>query len=145
MVQKNHPSEDTEKDQHVTEQVDDDGHEQVDQSSLLSNVLHRVKDGWDAYTADVRVDDDDAATQDAVVDQHETPISVYRGSKNVLHRGKDVIGSFVDGVTGRPHVTKTPAASHGWMTAFHTAVYIFAGIGLIAIVRASIDALKPRR
>ena len=72
---------------------------------------------------------------------------------NGLRKIKSVAGSFVDGVAGRPIRTKfvmTPAVNEvrktsEWRTALKWIVRVLAVIGGIAIVRAALDAFRPRR
>lgn len=72
---------------------------------------------------------------------------------NGLRKIKSVAGSFVDGVAGRPIRTKfvmNPAVDEGrktseWRVALKWTVRVLAVIGGIAIVRAALDAFRPRR
>lgn len=72
---------------------------------------------------------------------------------NGLRKIKSVAGSFVDGVAGRPIRTKfvmAPAVDEDrktpeWRTALKWTVRVLAVIGGIAIVRAALDAFRPRR
>lgn len=72
---------------------------------------------------------------------------------NGLRKIKSVAGSFVDGVAGRPIRTKfvmNPAVNEvrktsEWRTALKWTVRVLAVIGGIAIVRAALDAFRPRR
>lgn len=72
---------------------------------------------------------------------------------NGLRKIKSVAGSFVDGVAGRPIRTKfvmNPAVNEGrktseWRVALKWTVRVLAVIGGIAIVRAALDAFRPRR
>lgn len=72
---------------------------------------------------------------------------------NGLRKIKSVAGSFVDGVAGRPIRTKfvmAPAVDEDrktpeWRTALRWTVRVLAVIGGIAIVRAALDAFRPRR
>ena len=72
---------------------------------------------------------------------------------NGLRKIKSVAGSFVDGVAGRPIHTKfvmNPAVNEvrktsEWRTALKWTVRVLAVIGGIAIVRAALDAFRPRR
>ena len=72
---------------------------------------------------------------------------------NGLRKIKSVAGSFVDGVAGRPIRTKfvmAPAVDEGrktpeWRVALKWTVRVLAVIGGIAIVRAALDAFRPRR
>ena len=72
---------------------------------------------------------------------------------NGLKKIKSVAGSFVDGVSGRPIRTKfvmAPAVDEDrktpeWRTALKWTVRVLAVIGGIAIVRAALDAFRPRR
>lgn len=72
---------------------------------------------------------------------------------NGLRKIKSVAGSFVDGVAGRPIRTKfvmDPAVDEGrktpeWRVALKWTVRVLAVIGGIAIVRAALDAFRPRR
>lgn len=72
---------------------------------------------------------------------------------NGLRKIKSVAGSFVDGVAGRPIHTKfvmDPAVNEDrktpeWRVALKWTVRVLAVIGGIAIVRAALDAFRPRR
>ena len=72
---------------------------------------------------------------------------------NGLRKIKSVAGSFVDGVAGRPTHTKfvmDPAVNEDrktpeWRVALKWTVRVLAVIGGIAIVRAALDAFRPRR
>lgn len=72
---------------------------------------------------------------------------------NGLRKIKSVAGSFVDGVAGRPIRTKfvmNPAVNEvrktpEWRVALKWTVRVLAVIGGIAIVRAALDAFRPRR
>lgn len=72
---------------------------------------------------------------------------------NGLKAIKSVAGSFVDGVAGRPIRTKfvmSPTASNDkkapeWRTALKWIMRVLAVIGGIALVRAALDAFRPRR
>lgn len=72
---------------------------------------------------------------------------------NGLRKIKSVVGSFVDGVAGRPIRTKfvmDPAVDEDrktpeWRVALKWTVRVLAVIGGIAIVRAALDAFRPRR
>lgn len=72
---------------------------------------------------------------------------------NGLRKIKSVAGSFVDGVAGRPIRTKfvmNPAVNEDrktpeWRVALKWTVRVLAVIGGIAIVRAALDAFRPRR
>lgn len=72
---------------------------------------------------------------------------------NGLRKIKSVAGSFVNGVAGRPIHTKFvmgPAVNEDrktpeWRVALKWTVRVLAVIGGIAIVRAALDAFRPRR
>lgn len=108
--------------------------------------------------APIAIDDHDviAGSDGLVVDDVETVEEMefhIPNPLNGLRKIKSVAGSFVDGVAGRPIRTKfvmDPAVDEGrktpeWRTALKWTVRVLAVIGGIAIVRAALDAFRPRR
>lgn len=106
----------------------------------------------------IAVDDHDviAGSDGLVVDDVETVEEMefhIPNPLNGLRKIKSVAGSFVDGVAGRPIRTKfvmDPAVDEGrktpeWRVALKWTVRVLAVIGGIAIVRAALDAFRPRR
>lgn len=104
------------------------------------------------------IDDHDviAGSTEPVVDDVETVEEKefhIPNPLNGLRKIKSVAGSFVDGVAGRPIRTKfvmNPAVNEvrktsEWRTALKWTVRVLAVIGGIAIVRAALDAFRPRR
>ena len=104
------------------------------------------------------IDDHDviAGSTEPVVDDVETVEEKefhIPNPLNGLRKIKSVAGSFVDGVAGRPIHTKfvmNPAVNEvrktsEWRTALKWTVRVLAVIGGIAIVRAALDAFRPRR
>ena len=104
------------------------------------------------------IDDHDviAGSTEPVVDDVETVEEKefhIPNPLNGLRKIKSVAGSFVDGVAGRPIRTKfvmNPAVDEGrktpeWRVALKWTVRVLAVIGGIAIVRAALDAFRPRR
>lgn len=106
----------------------------------------------------IAIDDHDviAGSDGLVVDDVETVEEKefhIPNPLNGLRKIKSVAGSFVDGVAGRPIHTKfvmNPAVNEvrktsEWRTALKWIVRVLAVIGGIAIVRAALDAFRPRR
>lgn len=106
----------------------------------------------------IAIDDHDviAGSDGFVVDDVETVEEMefhIPNPLNGLRKIKSVAGSFVDGVAGRPIRTKfvmDPAVDEGrktpeWRVALKWTVRVLAVIGGIAIVRAALDAFRPRR
>lgn len=106
----------------------------------------------------IAIDDHDviAGSTEPVVDDVETVEEKefhIPNPLNGLRKIKSVAGSFVDGVAGRPIRTKfvmNPAVDEGrktseWRVALKWTVRVLAVIGGIAIVRAALDAFRPRR
>lgn len=104
------------------------------------------------------IDDHDviAGSTEPVVDDVETVEEKefhIPNPLNGLRKIKSVAGSFVDGVAGRPIRTKfvmNPAVNEvrktpEWRVALKWTVRVLAVIGGIAIVRAALDAFRPRR
>lgn len=116
--------------------------------SIISNAANK----WEDYTSDVReeVPDDDPViptTGAGNVDLNSTTV-VTQGAGHVkpVKRAKGILGAFVDGIVGRPHVSSSEKNNGSTLkTVIKTVVCIFSVIGVVAVIRASIDAFKPRR
>ena len=106
----------------------------------------------------IAIDDHDviAGSDGLVVDDVETVEEKefhIPNPLNGLRKIKSVAGSFVDGVAGRPIRTKfvmNPAVDEDrktseWRVALKWTVRVLAVIGGIAMVRAALDAFRPRR
>ena len=128
--------------------------------SKAHSLLDSIKRGWADYTSDVR-DDEEDNNDDTIIDTDNTstddktstlatPASPTTSISPVkaINRLRQICGSFLNGVLGRPQSAyngKTDNKTSTSKTVFRVLTGVFAVLGLIAVVRATMDAFKPRR
>lgn len=129
-------------------------------SSKAHSLLDSIKNGWADYTSDVREDDEDNK-DDTIIDTDNTSTDDKTSTLatsasqtasispvNAISRIHQIGGSFLNGVLGRPQSAyngKTINKTSTPKTVFRVFTGVFAVLGLIAVVRATMDAFKPRR
>lgn len=115
--------------------------------SIISNAANK----WEDYTSDVReeVPDDELVPADvagSVGLNSANTVAKSVGRVKPVKRARGILGAFVDGIVGRPHVSSSEKRNGGTMRiVIKTVAGIFSVIGVVAVIRASIDAFKPRR
>ena len=129
-------------------------------SSKAHSLLDSIKKGWADYTSDVREDEEDNK-DDTIIDTGNTSTDDKTSTLatsasqtasispvNAISRIHQIGGSFLNGVLGRPQSAyngKTINKTSTPKTVFRVFTGVFAVLGLIAVVRATMDAFKPRR
>lgn len=129
-------------------------------SSVVGGKAHglfdSLKKGWADYTSDVREPEDVAPTEAAVSEPSTSapgeanpsePVPVSINPIKVVGKARQIGGSFLNGVLGRPQPAydgKAVGKGGTAKTVFKVATGIFAVLGLIAVIRATMDAFKPR-
>ena len=129
-------------------------------SSKAHSLLDSIRKGWADYTSDVREDEEDNK-DDTIIDTGNTstddktsalatPASPSASISPVkaISRIRQIGGSFLNGVLGRPQSSyngKTNNRTSTSKTVLRALTGVFAVLGLIAVVRATMDAFKPRR
>lgn len=142
----------------------EDLHEMEDLPTIVSSKAHSlldsIKKGWADYTSDVREDEEDN-NDETIIDTDNTstddktstlataasPTASISPVK-AISRISQIGGSFLNGVLGRPQSVyngKTNSKTSTPKTVLRALTGVFAVLGLIAVVRATMDAFKPRR
>ena len=132
----------------------DDEEERTRKAKETMNVMRKflkgIENQWVEYTDDVRKPE----PEDEKPEPKPEPLPAFRNDvANSEHdkvkpvrRAKGIVGAFIDGISGREHVLSSDKSKNSGTvkTVLKTVVCIFSVIGVMAVVRAAVDAFKPR-
>lgn len=164
-------NDDSKTSENTTSAIMDSNDEQAESNELedLSSIIHSkahglldsIRKGWADYTSDVREEDEDKpesvttitddtttsakpSTQDKPA-QATAPVSI--SPVKIVNRISQISESFLNGILGRPQQTYDNRGNKKSTSkiVFNALTGVFAVLGLIAVVRATMDAFKPRR
>jgi hypothetical protein len=124
--------------------------EPSDVRAKIGGILSSIKHGWDDYTADVRTDDhanndhkefaSDGRSKPARAD-----LNADRNKISIVKRGRDIVGSFLDGIHGREYTPVKANRKGAPELIFKAIVGLLAVFGFLAVTRAVIDAFRVKR